>query len=366
MKNITSKTATYFRKGLKKWAALHPREMPWKGVKDPYVVWLSEIILQQTRVQQGLPYFEKFLMKYPTVNHLAKAPDDEVMKMWEGLGYYSRARNLLFTARYISEELNGEFPSDYKSILSLKGVGPYTAAAISSFAYDLPHAVVDGNVYRVISRFVGEDLPIDSTEGKKAFNHYADTLLDKKNPATFNQSIMDFGATHCLPQQPLCKTCQLKTQCNALATDQVNDLPVKSKKLKKRTRYFNFLILQKDGKIAIRKRTEKDIWRELFEFPLIETTASVQLKELRGTSEWQELLRKRNHSKVSESLPFKQQLTHQKIIATFWKMTITDKGWHLPKDYLLVPEDELRKYAFPKVIDCYLTDKSLNLNFETI
>ncbi len=361
MKTITTAQANLFRKHLKKWSKAHPREMPWKGVKDPYVIWLSEIILQQTRVQQGLPYFEKFLKKYPTIKHLAKAPDDEVMKMWEGLGYYSRARNLLATARFVADELDGEFPKTYNNVLSLKGVGPYTAAAITSFAYDLPHAVVDGNVYRVISRYAGESLAIDSTEGKKAFNLHAELLLDQKNPAAYNQSIMDFGATHCLPQNPLCTTCGLKKNCVAFQQNEIEKYPFKSKKIKKRTRYFNFLVVNYKDQIAIRKRVEKDIWNNLFEFPLIESASNFDKDELQETNKWQSLFLKHKPKTIRQSLPFKQQLTHQKIIATFWEIELNKKVWNTPEDYVFVPENELRKYAFPKVIDCYLTDNSLNL-----
>lgn len=361
MKTITSEQASQFRKHLKKWTEAHPREMPWKGVKDPYAIWLSEIILQQTRVQQGLPYFEKFLKKYPTIKHLAKAPDDEVMKMWEGLGYYSRARNLLATARFVSDELDGEFPTTYNNVLSLKGVGPYTAAAITSFAYNLPHPVVDGNVYRVISRFVGEALAIDSTEGKKAFQNHAEILLDTKDPATYNQSIMDFGATHCLPKNPLCTSCGLKNKCVAFQKKEIEKYPYKSKKIKKRTRYFNFLVVNFQDKKAIRKRVEKDIWNNLFEFPLIESENNLDKTQLQETKDWQSLFLKHKPQSIRQSLPFKQQLTHQKIIATFWEIELSQKKWSTPEDYVLVAESELRNYAFPKVIDCYLTDNSLNL-----
>ena len=199
----------FFTKNLLKWFASHHRPMPWKGEKNPYLIWLSEIILQQTRVEQGLPYFLKFKENYPTVTDLANAPEDEVMRLWQGLGYYSRARNLHFTAKYIAYDLNGEFPNTYTEILKLKGVGAYTAAAISSFAYDLPNAVVDGNVYRVLARYFGIETPIDTTEGKKKFTKLAYELLDKKRPADYNQAIMDLGATQCTPKNPNCKNCPL-------------------------------------------------------------------------------------------------------------------------------------------------------------
>ncbi|MEM6964892.1 MAG: A/G-specific adenine glycosylase, partial [Bacteroidota bacterium] len=205
----------FFTKQLLRWSETIDRPMPWKGEKNPYLIWLSEIILQQTRVEQGLPYFLKFKANYPTVHDLANAPEDEVMKLWEGLGYYSRARNLHFTAKFISKELNGIFPKNYDSILKLKGVGAYTAAAIASFAYDLPHAVVDGNVYRVLSRFFGIKTPIDTTEGKKQFTQLANELLVSDQAAKYNQAIMDFGAIQCMPKNPLCHECTFQTTCKA-------------------------------------------------------------------------------------------------------------------------------------------------------
>ncbi|MCR9286527.1 MAG: A/G-specific adenine glycosylase [Bacteroidetes bacterium] len=227
------KQKQFFTKKLMEWFSQNHRPLPWKGEKNPYYVWLSEIILQQTRVEQGLPYFEKFKSTYPTVAGLANAPEDEVMKLWEGLGYYSRARNLHFTAKYISKELGGVFPSDFEGILKLKGVGPYTAAAIASFAFDLPHAVVDGNVYRVLSRFFGIEKAIDSTEGKKEFSKLAQTLIDTKQPANYNQAIMDFGATHCKPSSPNCGKCLMSLNCFAFKNSKIESLPFKSKKKKK-------------------------------------------------------------------------------------------------------------------------------------
>ncbi|MEO1264044.1 MAG: A/G-specific adenine glycosylase, partial [Bacteroidota bacterium] len=239
------------------WFSTNHRPLPWKGEKNPYLIWLSEIILQQTRVEQGLPYFEKFKKKYPTVKDLANAPEDEVMKMWEGLGYYSRARNLHAAAKFIADELNGTFPDTFHEILGLKGVGPYTAAAIASFAYGLPHAVVDGNVYRVLSRFFGIEEPIDTTAGKKLFAALAQELLDEKQAGNYNQAIMDFGATHCTPALPACTSCLMKSKCTAFQKNTVNKLPVKIKKTKRRQRFFNYLILNEKGNVFIKKRTQK-------------------------------------------------------------------------------------------------------------
>ncbi|NJN78344.1 MAG: A/G-specific adenine glycosylase, partial [Saprospiraceae bacterium] len=216
------------------WFSKNYRPMPWKGERNPYYIWLSEIILQQTRVEQGLPYFLKFKENYPTIKDLAAATEDEVMLLWQGLGYYSRARNLHFTAKYITYELDGIFPNTYSEIIRLKGVGSYTAAAIASFAYNLPHAVVDGNVYRVLSRYFGIHTPIDSTEGKKQFEKLANDLIDKERAADYNQAIMDFGATHCTPRNPSCSACILSSNCIGFNTQKNDILPVKTKKIKKK------------------------------------------------------------------------------------------------------------------------------------
>jgi len=238
---------------------LNTRQMPWKGEKDPYKIWLSEIILQQTRVEQGWKYYEKFITLFPDINKLAAAKDEKIYKLWEGLGYYSRCKNLIETARFISKKLKGKFPDTFEDILSLKGVGNYTASAVASFAYDLPHAVVDGNVFRVLSRVFGIKKPIDSTEGKKLFSQLAFELLDKKRPGIYNQALMDFGAVICKPQNPLCHSCVLKDHCFAYKKGLVNKLPVKEKKIKITTRWFNYLVIGYNDKIYIHKRTSNDI-----------------------------------------------------------------------------------------------------------
>ncbi|TAG08743.1 MAG: A/G-specific adenine glycosylase [Sphingobacteriia bacterium] len=262
-----------FSSSLIQWNEQHNRrKMPWKGEKDPYKIWLSEIILQQTRVEQGLAYYESFIAAYPTILQLAAAKDEIVFKLWEGLGYYSRCRNLLTTARYIAFELGGVFPAQYEDLLQLKGVGPYTAAAIASFAYGLPHAVVDGNVYRVIARYFGIDLATDTTAGKKYFNELAQQLLFIKDPGKYNQAIMDFGATVCKPAAPACSTCILNKSCTALANGTVNALPVKSKTIQRKKRYLYYFIFQQAGFTAISQRMQKDIWHSLHEFYLMEST----------------------------------------------------------------------------------------------
>ena len=267
----SDKKAVFFTKELMVWhIQANKRAMPWKGEKDPYIIWLSEIILQQTRVEQGMEYFNNFVRTYPNIHKLAAAPEKAVFKLWEGLGYYSRCRNLLATAKYISKELKGKFPDKYADILALKGVGPYTAAAIASFAYDLPYAVVDGNVNRVLARFFGISKAIDNIEGKRTFTDLANTLLDKKRPGLYNQAIMDLGAVVCKPKQPLCTTCVLNKHCTAFTRNTVNDYPVKEKKLLKKTRWFYYIVMEYKSRFFIQKRVGKDIWQSLHEFYLIE------------------------------------------------------------------------------------------------
>ena len=352
---MTKNKNTFFSKTLLAWFATNHRPMPWKGARDPYIIWLSEIILQQTTVAQGTAYFEKFCKRYPSVSDLAYAPADDVMKMWEGLGYYSRARNLHETAKHITHVLNGLFPNTYDDILKLKGVGSYTAAAIASFAYDLPHAVLDGNVYRVLSRFFGIETPIDTTEGKHKFTELANTVLDKKRPADFNQAMMDFGATHCTPAKPKCAECPFQTECSAFRDNIVDILPIKSKKMVRRTRYFNYLVINEVNFIYIRKRTEKDIWQELYEFPLIETTEYVEI--LRGVNFPIPLSEMRL---IQRSQPFQQLLTHQKIVATFWEFE-AQKQLDTVSDFQKIKRVNLSEFALPKIIDIYLKEKVLTL-----
>ncbi|MDQ6755625.1 MAG: A/G-specific adenine glycosylase, partial [Bacteroidota bacterium] len=287
------------------------RKMPWKNEKDPYKIWISEIILQQTRVQQGLEYYNRFIKKYPTVKHIARANEREVFKLWEGLGYYTRCKNIIASAKYISEKLNGKFPDDYENILQLKGVGSYTASAIASFAYNLPRAVLDGNVFRVLSRYFGIKIPIDIAEGKIFYSNLAKELLDKKFPGVYNQSIMDFGATICKPL-PLCEICPLNVKCIAYLNDLINVLPLKIKKIIKKPRWFYYLVVEFNGKVYIRKRTEKDIWQNLYEFILIEMPKPITVEKLISSQNLNFLINN-NYAITKTSSIYKQQLTHQTI-----------------------------------------------------
>lgn len=332
--------------------------MPWKGEKDPYKIWLSEIILQQTRVDQGLKYYNNFIKTFPDVHKLAKAPDDKIFKLWEGLGYYTRCRNLIATARFISKDLNGVFPQTYDDIKALKGIGPYTAAAISSFAFNLPYAVVDGNVFRVLARVFGIEKPIDSTEGKKFFTALAEELLDKKQPGIYNQAIMDFGAVVCKPVAPACSACVFQKHCIAFLSGTINSLPVKEKKISIRKRWFFYMVLEYKNEIAIRQRIEKDIWQQLFEFPLIEADEEQSQKSLLLTAEQKQWLEKKNVGEIISSPLFRQQLSHQLIAGQFIKIELKQKSKQ-PNDWIWVKKEKLAKYAFPKFINQFLLEKSI-------
>lgn len=286
---------------------------------------------------------------FPTVHHLARAREDVVMKVWQGLGYYSRARNLHATAKYISKELRGKFPNDFEEIKKLKGIGDYTAGAIASLAFNKPHVVVDGNVFRVLSRYFGIKTPIDSSEGKKEFTRLAQKLIDKKDPGTFNQGVMEFGALQCVPVSPDCSVCVLKRSCLAYKKDRVNVLPLKSKKTKIRTRHFNYFVVRDKGRILIRKRTEKDIWRGLYDFPMVETGQEISLKEMKKLVDF---------PVHNTSKPVKHNLSHQVILARFWE---SDKRavikQELNKGAFYINENQLDRYAFPRLIGLYFEKK---------
>jgi A/G-specific adenine glycosylase len=349
MKKLT--ITSYFTKNLLLWHKNdNTRTMPWKEERNPYRIWLSEIILQQTRVEQGLDYYNKFIIKYPTVEKLANVEENSVFKLWEGLGYYSRCKNLIATARFIAFELGGKFPTSYQDILHLKGVGPYTASAIASFAYNLPHAVVDGNVLRVLARYFGIDKPIDSIAGKKYFTELAQSLLDKGSPALYNQAIMDFGATVCKPKIPLCSTCIFKKNCIAFTKNNVQNLPIKERKLEKKKRYFYYFIASFDNKIYVRKRVEKDIWQNLWEFILVEQVQKIALDDFLASDPFLAIIGNKSLTKYS-SIFYKQQLTHQTIEGVFIHITL--KSPLKNESYTAVNKNELKKMAFPRFITNY-------------
>lgn len=307
------------------WYLQNKRELPWRKTKDPYRVWLSEIMLQQTRVAQGLPYFLKFTEAFPTVFDLAKAEESEVLKLWQGLGYYSRARNLHFTAKYISEELEGVFPKSYKELLQLKGVGDYTASAIASICYDESVAVVDGNVYRVLSRYFGVATSINSTKGIKEFKELAQTVIDETQPGVYNQAIMDFGALHCKPQNPLCDECPLAESCVALANNSVKELPVKEKKIKIKKRYFNYLVpVTEDNQTVLEERVGKGIWQGLYQFPLVETKKETDEKELIEHDQFVKLFPEETTISLFNKEDIVHKLSHQHLVTKFWVVKTTN------------------------------------------
>lgn len=334
------------------WYEEHGRDLPWRQTRDAYRIWLSEVILQQTRVEQGLSYYLRFTEHFPTIDRLAEASEDEVLKLWQGLGYYSRARNLHAAAKQVVNDFNGQFPTTYEAIRSLRGVGDYTAAAIASMAFDLPHAVVDGNVYRVLSRLLDIETPIDSTEGKRTFAALAEELLDKEYSATYNQAIMDFGATHCTPQNPACMSCPLADRCLALANNTVGSRPVKQGHTKVRDRYFHYLHLVSQGHTLLRRRGEGDIWQGLYEFPLIETPGAVDFATLCGSEQFRSWLGDRHYT-VREVRPMTpHQLSHQRLHATFYRIEVDA----LPtiEGTICITEDALGDYAVARLTEKYL------------
>jgi len=328
------------------------RDLPWKSEQDPYKIWLSEIILQQTRALQGKPYYLRFIEAYPTISDMAAAADDDVFRIWQGLGYYNRCRNMLATARYVANELNGAFPATYDGIIALKGIGPYTAAAIASFAYGLPHAVVDGNVYRVLSRYFGIDTPIDSTQGKNLFTALAEQLLDNKNSAAYNQAIMDLGATVCTPRNPLCPSCPLSKHCMAHKQQMTDLLPVKNKKIKVATRYFHYLLLHWDDKLWIHKRDDNDIWAGLHEPLLIEHTSQLTLQDIQQHPAFTSL--GKTVTSITPTGKLTQRLTHRIVQSAFFTVSLKNEPTVMPADGAWVPVADLGKIAFPKTLVSFL------------
>lgn len=335
---------------------LNTRQMPWKGEADPYRIWLSEIILQQTRVDQGKKYYLRFIEEFPTIRHLAMAKDERIYKMWEGLGYYTRCRNLIDTARKITNDHKGIFPDNYEAIRSLKGIGPYTAAAISSFAFNIPVAVVDGNVQRIIARYFGLSTPVDTPPGKKLFAELAQAMLDTENPAIYNQAIMDFGAVICKPVNPLCTICVQQPDCQAYLHGFVNKVPVKEKTITKKSRYLYYFIVRQESKVYVRKRKENDIWQQLHEFILMETDEPVEDPSL-----FYEFL----HTITAQgtffitgiSKLFRQQLTHQTIQGKFIEVTLSGDVTSIP-GYKMVTTKQLKQLAFPGFINTFLATAS--------
>ena len=335
------------------WYDRHGRDLPWRRTRDPYRIWLSEVILQQTRVQQGLAYYERFTERYPTVGDLAAASEDEVLKLWQGLGYYSRARNLHAAARSVAGHYGGRFPATYAELRALKGVGDYTAAAVASMAFDLPHAVVDGNVYRVLARLFDLDLPIDTTAGRRAFAELAQQCLDGRRAARYNQAIMDFGAICCTPAQPRCDSCPLADRCLALAAGRVAERPVKAGRTQTRDRWFNYLHLTDGaGRTLLHRRGPRDIWQGLYEFPLIETAGEVDYAALCADPAFRRLVGAQRPRLTAEVRMPKHQLSHQTLHAVFYRLEVSE----LPagEAWITVAESALGDYAVSRLTERYL------------
>ncbi len=348
-----SKNLPGFSNRLISWYLQNKRSLPWRETKDPYLIWLSEIILQQTRVAQGLPYYKKFEAAYPTVFDLANAKETDVLKLWQGLGYYSRARNLHHTAQCIASEFKGEFPGTYKDLIKLKGVGDYTASAIASICYDEAAAVVDGNVYRVLSRVFGIDTPINSSKGAKQFKELAQELLVADQPGTFNQAIMEFGARHCIPSAPDCVNCIFSDNCWALKHKSVAQLPVKVKKTKIRVHHFNFIIpLSNDNKTFMRQRVENGIWKNLFQFPLIDKDKPLNEGSLLKDPGFQDLTSGWTVETIDRynEQPILHKLSHKDLYITFWIAKVTN----LPEQ--AISFSEVAKLPVPIILGRFISD----------
>lgn len=335
------------------WYNINKRDLPWRNTKDPYLIWISEIILQQTRVVQGYEYYQRFTLAFPDVQALAEANEDEVLKLWQGLGYYSRARNLHFAAKTIMVQYKGVFPSDYKQVLSLKGIGEYTAAAITSFAFGQCYAVVDGNVFRVLSRLFAIDTPIDTTQGKKIFTELADSILSKDAPGLHNQAIMELGALQCTPTTPDCPICPLNDICAAYAHNEVSKYPVKQGKTKVKERFFNYLDIRIGSSMFLQKRTKNDIWKNLYELPLIETDRKLDFEELQNSDEFRRIFKNAGEVSIkSTGLSLKHVLSHRIIYADFYRFEITDDS--AIKDlFLKIGSTDLHNFAISRLVDRY-------------
>ena len=342
-----------FSKIIINWYKQNYRDLPWRNTTNPYKIWISEIILQQTRVAQGLDYYNRFVERFPDVLALAEADENEVLKYWQGLGYYSRARNLHAAARQIKELHNGIFPDKYEKILALKGIGEYTAAAISSFAFNLPYAVLDGNVYRVLSRVFGIETPINTPKAKKEFSALAQMLLDKKNPAGHNNAIMEFGALQCVPSSPGCSACPLVEKCAAFANGKLQNLPVKEKKNDVKERFFNYFFVQNGDFVYIKKREGKDIWKNLYEFPLIETEEKTDISDLIGKNEFQNLFGKTKLQISGQPFYVKHVLTHRIIYATFYNIILTE-NYDFNGDFLKIQKSGLHEYPVSRLVEMFL------------
>lgn len=352
-----------FTKTLLSWYDLEQRDLPWRKTSDPYQIWVSEIIMQQTRIEQGLAYYIRFLERFPGIKELAAADERDVLRLWQGLGYYSRARNLYHSAKTIVSDHLGIFPSEYEEILKLKGIGEYTAAAISSIAFGRSYPAIDGNVMRFISRCFGIHEPIDSPSGKNAVLHIASLNITPSDPGKFNQAMMEFGALVCKPKNPACRDCPFRKSCIAYANETVSILPVKSRNPVQRKRFFNYLVIlipdrSKGMVVFLRKRIENDIWKNLYDFPLIETNRPVSLSGLTLTPEWIALFGSKKVKIIRRSPVYRHQLTHQLIHVRF---LIIHREKKTGDDFIPVPMAELDKFPVPRLIERFITEMKTRL-----
>lgn len=345
-----------FNKSIVKWYWANKRDLPWRDTQNPYKIWLSEIILQQTRVDQGMAYYHKFVQAYPTVSDLAAAPEDEVLKKWQGLGYYSRARNLHTTAKLISNDLNGEFPNKYEDIVKLKGVGPYTAAAIASFAYGENTPVLDGNVMRVLSRFFGMELPIDSKEGMRQLKIMAQENIDAQDPATYNQAIMEFGALQCTPKSPKCEVCPLKENCFAWKHQLVSSLPYKEKKTKVEAVNLDYFVFEKNGSLYFKQRNADGIWKGLYDFPSVEIQNDSKTIGF-PNAVFDAFSGKKLPVLLETSENYTHLLSHRKITARFFHFSMEHDANFPYEGGRFYMKNEWMDLGIPRLVERYLQDK---------
>lgn len=345
-----------FNTAIHKWYHFNHRDLPWRQTNDAYRIWISEIILQQTRVAQGTAYYLRFIERFPTVSDLASAHEDEVLKLWQGLGYYSRARNLHAAAKTIVNDYAGTFPGSYEEIVKLKGIGPYTAAAVASIAFSLPFPTIDGNVYRVLARYFGLSVPIDSTQGKKDFALLATELLDKNNPGLHNQAMMEFGALQCVPQSPDCPGCPLHSTCYAFLNKQVSVLPLKEKKTKQSFRYFYYFLIEAGKDIFMEKRTENDIWKNLYQLPMVESERELSEQELLNLQI--PFLNNISYNILSVSGEKKHVLSHRIIMARLIRLEISEDSEIRPP-LLRVNKKDISKFAVPRLVELFLKEYKL-------
>lgn len=341
-----------FTKTLTYWYSINKRDLPWRRTKNPYNIWLSEIIMQQTQIAQGLPYYQSFIEEFPTVFDLANTNEEAVLKLWQGLGYYSRARNLHHTAKYIANDLKGEFPDNYLELLKLKGIGDYTASAIASICFDESTAVVDGNVYRLLSRYFGIDIPINSTEGIKYFKNLAQSLLPKHDVGDYNQAVMDFGARQCKPKSPNCTICPLNIGCIAYRDNLTDKLPVKINKTKIKKKYINFVVfVSEDGNTVLEKRTENGIWKNLYQFPLIETKRRMTFEDLKSHSRIQQIPAKSEPViTLYNEKEIVHKLSHQHLYTSFWIVNVN----YLSNNF--ISTSQINDYPVPILISRFIDD----------